>query len=300
METAYLFLAVLVLLMYSFTSWYVSVEHFDDGADSVSYEDSSDIYDETYAAIYNSLWHGKEKLDYERVSIHDIALAEWPVATVKIVDLCCGTAPHACWLKNLGIGYTGVDISDAMIKKARSDCPSAKFIKGDITQVHALPQKSASHALLLNFSAYMFANPKIASDNAYTWLQPGGYFVVHLVDPDKFDPLLDLATPFAAFSLQKYSYERQTDSAIYFDKFKYLGRFNKKKGEDDATFTETFTYYDKADNKGAKYRENKNHWVMPSKEHMIDIFKTSGFRHVETVDLVRCGKEYQYLVYFTK
>jgi hypothetical protein len=39
---------------------------------------------------------------------------------------------------------------------------------------------------------------------------------------------------------------------------------------------------------------------MPSKERMIDIFKTSGFKHVETVDLVRAGKEYQYLVYFSK
>ena len=39
---------------------------------------------------------------------------------------------------------------------------------------------------------------------------------------------------------------------------------------------------------------------MPSKERLIDLFKTSGFRHVENVDLVRTGKEYQYLVYFTK
>jgi ubiquinone/menaquinone biosynthesis C-methylase UbiE len=300
METAYLFLALLVLIMYSFTMWYTSVEHFDDGAESLSYEDSTDIYDDTYAAIYNSLWHSKDKLDYERVSMQDIALADWPVASVKVVDLCCGTAPNACWFKNLGVQYTGIDISDSMIKKARQDCPSAKFTKGDVTQIHVLPQKSATHALLLNFSAYLFANPKIISDNAYQWLEPNGYFVVHLVDPDKFDPILDLASPFAAFSLQKYSLGRQTDSAIYFDKFKYLGRFNKKKGEDDTVFHETLTYYDKDHNKGAKYRENKHQWIMPSKERMIDIFKTSGFRHVETVDLVRCGKEYQYLVYFTK
>jgi hypothetical protein len=39
---------------------------------------------------------------------------------------------------------------------------------------------------------------------------------------------------------------------------------------------------------------------MPSKERLIDIIKTSGFRHIENVDLVRCGKEYQYLVYFSK
>jgi len=39
---------------------------------------------------------------------------------------------------------------------------------------------------------------------------------------------------------------------------------------------------------------------MPSKERLINIIKTSGFRHVETQDLIKVGKEYQYLVYFTK
>ena len=76
--------------------------------------------------------------------------------------------------------------------------------------------------------------------------------------------------------------------------------FSKNKDEDDATFDETFIYYDKANNKGDKHRENKHRLNMPSKERLIDIVKTSGFRHLETVDLVRCGKEYQYLVYFQK
>jgi hypothetical protein len=146
----------------------------------------------------------------------------------------------------------------------------------------------------------MFENPKILADNAYHWLQPSGYFVVHMVDPDKFDPLLDLASPFAAFSLQKYSLERQTDSTIYFDTFKYLGKFKKEKGVDNAVYEEIFSYYDKDSNNGIKYRENKHHLMMPSTERMIEIIKSSGFRHVETVDLVRCGKEYQYLVYFSK
>ena len=299
METSYIFLAVLVLLMYSMTLYMSSIENFEN-EEGETYEDATEMYDETYASIYNALWHSNEKLQYEQVSMQDIALADWPVSTVRVLDMACGTAPHACWFKNLGVDYIGVDISDAMVKKARSDCPSAKFQKGDITQVHLFPQKSMSHCLLLNFSAYMFENPKLLSDNAYQWLQPGGFFIVHLVHPDKFDPILDLATPFAAFSLQKYSLERQTDSNIYFDKFKYLGRFNKKKDEDPAEYNEVFTYYDKSDNNGKKYRENKHHWSMPSKERMIEIFKTSGFRHVEDVDLVRTGKEYQYLCYFTK
>lgn len=299
MPTAYMFLALLILLMYSITIWMSGIENFEN-EEGVTYEAPEEIYDETYAAVYNPLWHSNEKLKFEQVSMQDIALAEWPTKSVRVLDMCSGTAPHACWFQELGVDYLGVDISDKMIEKARKECPKAKFQKGDVTQANLVPQKSMSHCTLLNFSIYQFENPKIISDNAYQWIQPGGYFIVHLVDPDNFDPLLDLASPFAAFSLQKYSLDRQTDSNIYFDKFKYTGQFKKKKEEDPVEYTEIFTYYDKADNDGKKYRENKHRWSMPSKERMIDIFKTSGFRFVEAVHMVNAGKEYQYLCYFTK
>jgi SAM-dependent methyltransferase len=298
MEAAYIFLALLIVLMYGLTTWYSSIEGFEDGK-SVALHDA-DIYDDTYASIYDILWNSNEKLKYEEVSLQDIALADWPTSAVRILDMCCGTAPHACWFKNLGVEYVGVDVSDAMIKKARDGCPSAKFQKGDVTNAHLFPQKSFSHAVLLGFSVYMFENAKILSDNAYQWLQPGGWFVVHMVDPDKFDPLHEIASPFAAFSLQKYSLDRVVDSNVYFDKFKYLGRFNKKKDEDNASYDETLTYYDKESNGGVKYRENKLQLTMPSKERLINIIQTSGFQHKETVDLVRCGKEYQYIVYFSR
>lgn len=284
--------------MYGLTTWYSSIEGFEDGKTKTLHD--ADIFDETYAAIYDSLWNSNERIKYEEVSIQDVSLADKQTTAVRILDMCCGTATHACFFKNLGVEYVGVDTSEAMIEKAREGCPTAKFQKGDVTQAHLFPQKSFSHCLLLGFSVYMFPNPKIMADNAYQWLQPGGYFIVHLVDPDKFDPLHDLASPFAAFSLQKYNLERQTESIVYFDKFKYSGKLVKKRNEDEASYDEVLAYYDAADNGGVKYRENKLSLNMPSKERMIDIIKTSGFRHIESVDLVRCGKEYQYLCYFTK
>ena len=276
-----------------------SIENFDvDSGDT--YEDSTEIYDDTYANIYDMIWNPNEKTEFEKVSMQDVALADRAKSDVRVLDVCSGTAPHACFFKNLGVDYVGVDISDAMIKQARKNCPSAKFQKGDVTQVQLFPQKSFSHAMLLTFSIYQFENPKIVSDNVYQWLQPEGTFAVHMVDPDKYDPIHDLASPFAAFSLQKYSLDRKTDSQIYFDKFKYTGTLKKKADEDPAEYNEVFTYYDQADNGGKKYRENKHYWMMPSKERLIDIIKTSGFRHTETVPMLNVGREYQYLVYFVK
>lgn len=299
MSIEYVFLAVLIFLMYGITLWVSGQEGFENEG-SVTYEDFEEIYDDVYAGIYDLLWGSQEAERYTEVSLQDICLADWNTKNVHVLDMACGTAPHATWFKELGVDYKGVDISESMLKKAREKTPTSTFQKGDITQVHLYPQKSMSHCILMGFSIYQFQNPKIISDNAYQWLQPGGYFVVHMVDPDKYDPILNLASPFAAFSLQKYVFERQTDSTIYFDQFKYTGKLKKKKDEDSATYEETFTYYDKDNNGGNKYRENKHHWNMPSKERLIDIIKTSGFRHVETVDLVRCSKEYQYIIYFTK
>lgn len=299
MPVEYMIIAFLIFLLYAVTTWMSSIEHFENEEGDV-FETSEEIYDAEYAAIYNMLWHSNEKLQFERVSMQDISLADWPKDSVKVLDMCSGTAPHACWFQELGVDYIGVDISEPMIQQAKKDCSKAKFKKGDVSQVQLFPQKSLSHCLLLNFSAYQFENPKIISDNVYQWLEPGGYFVVHLVDPDNYDPLHDLATPFAAFSLQKYSLERQTDSNIYFDKFKYKGKLVKKRDEDSAEYNEVFTYYDKENNGGKKYRENKHHWSMPSKERMIDLIKTSGFTFVEAVPLLNVGKEYQYICYFTK
>jgi ubiquinone/menaquinone biosynthesis C-methylase UbiE len=299
MPVEYMIIAFLIFLLYSVTTWMSSIEHFENEEGDV-FETPEEIYDAEYASIYNMLWHSNEKLQFEQVSMQDIALADWPKDAVKVLDMCSGTAPHACWFQELGVDYIGVDISEPMIQQAKKACSKAKFKKGDVSQVQLFPQKSLTHCLLLNFSVYQFENPKIISDNAYQWIEPGGYFVVHLVDPDNYDPLHDLATPFAAFSLQKYSLERQTDSNIYFDKFKYRGKLIKKRDEDTAEYNEIFTYYDKENNGGRKYRENKHSWSMPSKERMIDIIKTSGFTFVEAVPMLNVGKEYQYICYFTK
>jgi ubiquinone/menaquinone biosynthesis C-methylase UbiE len=298
MENAYILLAILLCLMYAFRVWYTSREGFEDGKTEEFHD--KEIYDEKYAAIYDYLWNSTERIKFEQVSMQDICLAERQTDAVKVLDMCCGTANHASFFRDLGVQYVGVDTSDAMMAKGRERCPSAKFNKGDVTQTQLYAPKSFSHCLLLGFSIYMFQNPRVVCDNAHQWLQPDGVFVVHMVDPDKYDPLHDLASPFAAFSLQKYNRERQTESIVYFDEFKYSGKLVKKEGEDDASYDEVMSYYDPAQNNGNKYRENKLTLYMPSKERMIEIVKTSGFRHIETVDLLHSGKEYQYLVYFQR
>jgi ubiquinone/menaquinone biosynthesis C-methylase UbiE len=285
-----LVLMILFFIFYHICIWCSGREGFEE--DTVHLES----YNADYAEIYEILWHPKELLQYEQVSMQDIALAELPVSSVKVLDLACGISPHACWFKQLGVEFVGADISKHMLKKAELDCPTAKFKLKDVTQAGEFPPKSFTHTLLLGFSVYEFSNPKTVFDNAFAWTEPGGYLIVHMVDPDKYDPILNLASPFAAFSVQKYSYDRKTKSEIYFTNFKYVGELQKKKDHDDAEFNETFIYFTQK----PKYRQQTRQLNMPSMDRLIEMARTSGFRVKEKVHLVQASKEYQYLVYFTK
>ena len=261
--------------------------------DTDTREDYTDIYDEFYASVYDTLFSIPERVSFEKASIREYALADWPKKEIKLLDVCCGTCPLADFYCKEGIDFVGVDISEPMLKKARAKCKSGRFYKADITRVETFPPKSFSHATMLYFSLYQFTNPKMVLDNIYSWLKPGGIFVLHVVDPNKFDPILDAASPFPAFSLQKYSTERVIDSDVFFDKFKYKSRFIKDSDEDDAIFEEVFEFPD-------TYRENVHRLYMPSISNVLDIVRSAGFTRHEMVDMTPVGYEYQNLIYFSK
>jgi ubiquinone/menaquinone biosynthesis C-methylase UbiE len=270
----------------------------EKGEKTLTFEDPGDIYDTFYAGIYDKLFTTPERLSFEKSALESYALSAWPISETKILDACCGTSPHAEWLCKKNVELVGLDSSESMLQKARAKCSSARFYRGDITRAETFPPKSFSHAMLLYFSIYQFHNPKMICDTIYSWLKPGGVFVVHLVNPHKFDPILDAASPFAAFSLQKYSDERIIESDIVFDQFSYKSRFVKD--GDDATFEEVVTFYDPKKHDDYKYRENKHRLYMPSLDAMTDIIKASGFTQHEMVDMTPAGYEYQYLIFFTK
>lgn len=297
-STTFVVIAALVLLWVVVTMARMDREMFEDGSgmEADTYEDPADIYDDFYAKVYDKLFSTPERISFERASIRENALNVFSKPETKFLDVCCGTSPHAGWLCEDGYEVVGMDQSESMLKKARASCPSGRFYRGDVMNPSSFPPKSFSHALMLYFSAYQFRNPKMVFDNVYLWLKPGGMFVVHLVDPDKFDPILSAASPFPAFSLQKYSKARVTESDVFFDQFKYRAKFIKDRAEDDAIFEETFIFNDEE----AKVREHKHRLVMPALPEMIDLIRASGFTLQEQVDMTPIGYEYQYLVYFTK
>ena len=296
-DSIYVLLIFVVFLMWGIVFLFDKPrEHFEEGTNAGDvFEDPVDIYDDFYARVYDKLFSTPERISFEKASIREIALNTFAKPDTKFLDLCCGTSPHSRWIAEDGFEVVGVDTSEEMLRRARTQCPSGRFHRADITNASTFPPKVFTHAMMFYFSIYQFRNQKIVVDNVYQWLKPGGFFVVHLVDPDKFDPILAAASPFPGFSLQKYSKDRVTDSEVFFNDFKYRGKFIKDKHSDNAIFEEVFTFNDERPE-----REHKHHLLMPSLNGMIEMIRSSGFTFKESVDMTPIGYEYQYLVYFAK
>jgi hypothetical protein len=128
--------------------------------------------------------------------------------------------------------------------------------------------------------------------NIFLWLAPGGVFVVHIVNKLKFDPVLESASPFVGFSVQKYADDRVTKSAVTFDEFEYTGDFQLHGSR--AMYEEEFKFKD-----GSRRRHEQRVW-MPNIDAIVAEITGAGFTLAHHADMTAIGYEYQYLFIFQK
>ena len=181
-----------------------------------------------------------------------------------------------------------MDLSPGMVGQAKKNYPNLKFKQGSALEFMLYPADSFTHVLCLYFTIYYIKNKKQFLTNCYDWLKPGGYLVLHLVNRNKFDPILNSADPLQVVSAQKYAKKRITNSLIKFKDFQYRGDF--KLDKDIATFEEIFK-----DDKTKHIRQNIHKMYMPTQRYILSIAKELGFILKGKIDLVPVQYEYQYL-----
>jgi len=251
-----------------------------------------ELWDDFYAKVYDTIFNNKHRMDWEWSQISEFAISQWSVTKTKLVDLGCGTGFYAPYALNDNVKYLGIDNSSYMLDVARKKAPDGKFQSGNILIPTTFSPDTFTHALCMYFTIYY--NPKVIFRNAYSWLQNGGYLIVHAVDPQNFDPILEVASPFPVFSVQKYSKSRITKSEVQFDEFKYKSNFKKSVATDDATFEEVFEFPDETT------RTHRHNLTMPDLDKLIHIAETMGFTLEEKIDMVAIEWEYNYLLVFKK
>lgn len=252
------------------------------------------LFDEFYAKVYDVVVDGSVRNDAEVNLTLVWAKSFRPeVSTLEVLDAGCGTGGDAEIFRSLGVKkIVGIDSSDAMIAEARKKHPKVDFRVSEVEQIGTFAAGEFNLATLYYFTYYYLRDPDMMFKNMFQWLQPGGCLVIHLVNREKFDPILEAANPFVAFSVQKYSKDRVTKSKVSFDKFDYEAEFMLD--GHSAEFREEFKF------KTGKFRRQTHSLRMVKMDEVIAKAEDNGFVYKQFIDLTAIGYEYQYLFCFVR
>ena len=253
----------------------------------------SDVYDDFYADIYDYLVYSDLKNEYE---LGEIINKTSPTSESIILDIGSGTGHHVGALSKDNLNVIGIDKSEAMVKKAKDNYPSAKFKTGDGNDSRLFDPNSFTHILSMYFTIYYFKNKHEFFENCYKWLKPGGFLVIHLVNKDMFDPILPPGNPLLFVSPQKYAKKRITRTKVAFTDFAYESEFKLDENNKNICY-----FVEKFKNKNNNQsRKNEHLLYMDSQESILTTAQETGFILEAQADLIKSQYEYQYLYFLIK
>ena len=269
-----------------------NIEGFEQQIGDFILKENDQLYDDFYADTYDHLVYSQAKDVYE---IGQIVTNTKPTKDSILLDVGSGTGHHVNLLSTQGFNVTGVDISPAMIKKSKENYPTNNFILGDVIKPDQFKPGSYTHILCLYFSIYYFKDKLQFFKNCMSWLKPGGYLVVHVVNREHFDPILPPGNPLLLVSPQRYAKERITKTKVMFNNMEYVANFNLDVNKNIAHFDEKFT-----EKNTGKVRKNKHVLYMEPDKDILTKAQSAGFIYQGQIDLIRSGYEYQFLYIFVK
>ena len=320
----YIFIVVSVLCI-----WYLSevikakyevyrfsnVEGFEDSLQDKKKEDLSlytwvddpqKIYDDFYVGVYDQLTRQEERTQAKVGICVDLWKSEKePISSWTVLDAGCGTGFAACTFAKLGAGNViALDQSVSMIQYGQKKTTEIlkltseqkthlRWRQDSLINSAACGAGECTHIVVFYFTFYYMNDQEEFLRHLNFWAKPGAKMALEVVNRYKFDPILESASPFLGFSLQKYSKERVRKSHVTFDKFDYEAEFQltDSKGE----FYETFRF-----KKGNTVRRQKHVLNMPEIKQIVEMAKRAGWVYEGSQDLLAIGFEYAYLLVFHK
>lgn len=248
----------------------------------------TDVYDDFYTDIYDHLIFDPVKNNFEVGQLIETTKME-PNQSI-ILDIGSGTGHRLKMLHDKGFNCHGLDKSKSMVAKTKSFYPDLNVQQGDALNSMIYQPESFTHINALYFTMYYIENKKNFFENCFKWLKPGGYLNIHLVNRDKFNPIINAADPLIVVSPQKYAKKRITNSLVKFHGLQYKADFKYKPEKNKAEFEETF----KNDSNG-NVRKNAHTFHMETQKNILAQAKDVGFILKGKLDMVLCKYEYQYI-----
>ena len=247
---------------------------------------NADIYDTFYAEQYDILHKPENRCNLE---INEIIRMTQPSKKHScFLDIGSGTGSLVNTLTNYGYRAYGMDKSAKMVDYAQTKYSGIEIEQGDVLEPMLFEKGTFTHAICNYFTIYQFKNKMQLFQNCYQWITPGGYLILHLVDPNRFDAVIPAGKPLGIDSPQKYTDKRILETYVEFDAFKYKSTFDTKNTSISETFVENIT---------GQVRQNEQQLYMETKEMILGIAKIVGYilhgqMNYETIN----GDAYQYLI----
>jgi ubiquinone/menaquinone biosynthesis C-methylase UbiE len=303
-EKAILILSLMLLISVLHNNILSRKEGFEEKKEYILKEGPA-IYDNFYANIYDSLVFNKLKNEYE---VGEIINSTKPTTNSILLDIGCGTGHHLDLFKGSFSDMIGLDISPDMVQTAKNNYPDYKYQLGNALNNMTYESNSFTHITCLYFTIYYMQDKKQFFENAYNWLMPGGYLVIHLVDRDHFDPIIPAGDPTIFISPQKYAKERITESVVVFDNYEYKANFDilsdnieknrENRNEDNspsAVLKEVIRNI-----KSGGVRQNNHNMYMSTQKHILSQARSIGFIMLKQLDMKDCKYDHQYLYVLQK
>ena len=258
-------------------------------------KNGQDVYDKFYTSIYDELVYSPTKNEYE---INKIIQTTKATTTQSIfLDIGSGTGHHVGELNNRGYRAIGIDKSSDMVSVATRNYPNSEFQNKNVLISQIFLPNSFTHITCMYFTIYEIQNKPLFFKNTFMWLKPGGYIIIHVVDRDKFDPILPPGNPILFDSIQKYSNQRITTTNIKFTDFSYSADFKpaQNKNDNKCEFVEKFR-----STNNDSVRKNEHILYMDNLKSIVHMAQQTGFLINGKIDLIECQYDYQYLYIFQK
>ena len=246
------------------------------------------IYDNFYAQVYNELHCPQKDVPLILDQLVDTLQPSHDFSHFLVVG--SGTGYTVNELAELGYNAKGIDKSDAMIAHSKKKYPKCEFVNQDATKPTAYPDKSFTHILCLHDTIYEIQDKSVLFKNAHNWLKNGGYFVLQLSEPDKYDTMIMHGKTMFYEPPKKQVESYELNMSDY--KYKF-----KKEGTDGVcNVCEKFV-----DSATGHIRENKNTLYMEPIGKILSELREAGFILHGQMNMKKCNKdEHKILVIASK
>lgn len=163
---------------------------------------NEDAYDEVYCNNYEKIHKLKTHIPQQ---LELILKTTQPSQDDALLDIGSNSGYVVNELTNKGYNAYGVTPINAFVKYCNKKYHDAIVKEGNILNPMEYDKGIFTHIMALYYSIYNYSSQDKMTifKNCYSWMKPGGYLVLHLVDVNKFDITTPIGKDPLFGSLQK-------------------------------------------------------------------------------------------------